>query len=108
MEEQLTGPDYLMAAADLLADKPFADAYKAMLWDAFPDEPESMWTEGQRIAAGAAGERDGLSSLIVVLAANMAMQRQDAEGLDEVLGTGSRMAAKFPRYLKATGRPGGD
>lgn len=105
---QLTGPDYLMASADLMKDKPFAEAYMAMMWDAFPDGPESQWTEGQRVANGPAGERDGLASLIVVVAAKMAIDKKDWESLDEVIGTGTRMVAKFPRYLKATGRPIGD
>jgi hypothetical protein len=60
------------------------------------------------VAAGPAGERDGLSALVAVLAAKMAIDRQDWESFDEVLGTGARLAAKFPRYLKATGRSGAD
>jgi hypothetical protein len=108
MAQQLTGPDYLMVAADELADKPFAEDYKAMLFDAFPDGPESQWTEGQRVANGPIGERDGLAAVIVSIAAKMAIERQDWESLHEVIGTGARMVAKFPRYLKATGRASDD
>ncbi|MEX0985147.1 MAG: hypothetical protein WD096_08865 [Actinomycetota bacterium] len=104
MAEQLTGPDYLMVAADMLSDKPFAEEYKSMLWDAFPDGPEGTWTDAQIIASGPSSEWEATAGLAMMMATMMAIERDDQGSLQEILVTGSRMVGKFARYLKALGK----
>lgn len=97
----LTGPDYLIGAADGAAadGQPFAEEFRDLVWTTFSSSSEGPLRLAEMTAQRPLKAHETSPVAIILRAAAMARQDNDDKALDEVLQVGMSLLAKWPSFL---------
>jgi hypothetical protein len=99
----MTGPDYLLAAAEVAAgeDQPFARSFGILLTHTLmPDDPAFQPT--QAVAKRPLQAEWATPTEIVRAAYAMAEHEGDGRAMEEVVALGTRLLATWPGFVAAT------